>query len=230
MNHTREMLHIGSVNLLLIDKWLCDGKIALEEVGEIMPFVFHLDNMDLSIKYLNPEGCQQLHISLSEARSLKEAFVTKFYHASSHYIAQDLSEFYNRNDYFHSYHGIIKMLSPDTSEYKNALLTAKRSRLHNGFFVTTEFIDRLSFSSKKLERIMGEELFVKQRYASFASLTEREREILTLLALGHNNPEIADYLFISRKTVEQHRKHINRKLNINSFVVLMKYAQAFDLV
>ncbi|UII26096.1 helix-turn-helix transcriptional regulator [Fulvivirga maritima] len=230
MNHTQEILHTGSVNLLLIDKWLCEGRIALEEVGEMMPFVFHLDNTDLSIQYLNPEGCQQLNLSLSEARSLKSTFVTKYYHSSCHHVRHDLSQFYDKNDYFRSYSNIIKMLDPDTAEYKATLLTAKRSRLHDGFYVTTESMDKVSYSSKKLQRMMGEEQFVKKRYEVFASLTEREREVLTLLALGHNNPSIADYLFISRKTVEQHRKNINKKLNSNSFVTLMKYAQAFDLV
>ncbi len=82
----------------------------------------------------------------------------------------------------------------------------------------------------KLKRIKGQELFKKSKQEAFNSLTKRELQVITLLAQGKNNPQIADDLFISRFTVEQHRKNINRKLDINSFTELFRYALAFDLI
>lgn len=55
-------------------------------------------------------------------------------------------------------------------------------------------------------------------------LTEREQEVLTLLADGASNPEIADQLGISPKTVSRHRENIMRKLNLHSRAELVKYA------
>jgi two-component system, NarL family, response regulator NreC len=55
-------------------------------------------------------------------------------------------------------------------------------------------------------------------------LTEREREVLTLLADGAGNPEIAERLNISPKTVSRHRENIMRKLNLHSRAELVKYA------
>ncbi len=55
-------------------------------------------------------------------------------------------------------------------------------------------------------------------------LTEREQEVLALLAEGNNNNEIADKLFISPKTVGRHRENIMRKLNLHSRVEIVKYA------
>ena len=82
----------------------------------------------------------------------------------------------------------------------------------------------------KLKRILKELKFAKKNIKNYQTLTLREKEVIRLLAKGYNNPEIAQQLFISRSTVEQHRKNINRKLNIKSFRDLMRYVYAYNLV
>ncbi|MTI37977.1 helix-turn-helix domain-containing protein, partial [Fulvivirga lutimaris] len=82
----------------------------------------------------------------------------------------------------------------------------------------------------KLQRIRNQEIFKLVHRDQYDSLTERERQILKLLARDFNNPEIAKKLFISRCTVEQHRKRINAKLGVNSVLQMYRYALAFDLV
>jgi DNA-binding NarL/FixJ family response regulator len=56
------------------------------------------------------------------------------------------------------------------------------------------------------------------------TLSIREKEVLTLLSEGKSSKEIAELLFISPRTVEHHRASINRKLNIQNIVDLVKYA------
>lgn len=60
--------------------------------------------------------------------------------------------------------------------------------------------------------------------AAFDGLTEREREVLTLIADGLSNQEVADKLVISVKTVERHRANILAKLGLHSRTELVKYA------
>jgi two-component system, NarL family, response regulator NreC len=60
-------------------------------------------------------------------------------------------------------------------------------------------------------------------------LSEREREVLKLLALGHTNHEIAKLLFISVRTAEAHRAHIMKKLELASRAELVRYAIAHGL-
>ena len=55
-------------------------------------------------------------------------------------------------------------------------------------------------------------------------LTPREKEVLVQIAEGLTNPEIAEELTISVKTVDRHRENIMRKLNLHSRVDLVKYA------
>jgi two-component system, NarL family, response regulator NreC len=55
-------------------------------------------------------------------------------------------------------------------------------------------------------------------------LSEREHEILRLLALGHTNQEIASRLYLSVRTVETHRAHIMQKLRVSTRAELVRYA------
>jgi two-component system, NarL family, response regulator NreC len=65
---------------------------------------------------------------------------------------------------------------------------------------------------------------------SYSSLTEREREILKLIAEGFTNNQIAERLVISPKTVDTHRTHIMDKLNLHSRAELVKYAMRRGLL
>lgn len=65
---------------------------------------------------------------------------------------------------------------------------------------------------------------------AYDSLTEREREVLKLLALGHTAVQAGDRLALSPKTVETYRTRIMEKLNLNSRVDLVKYALARGLL
>lgn len=58
----------------------------------------------------------------------------------------------------------------------------------------------------------------------YETLTAREREVLHLVAEGHANAEIADRLFISRRTVETHRANLMRKLGLRTQTDLIRYA------
>jgi two-component system response regulator NreC len=60
--------------------------------------------------------------------------------------------------------------------------------------------------------------------AAFLALTEREREVLRLVAEGHTNQEIADRLIVSVKTVETHRAHVMSKLGLQTRAELVQYA------
>ncbi|HLY86529.1 MAG TPA: response regulator transcription factor [Gaiellaceae bacterium] len=62
------------------------------------------------------------------------------------------------------------------------------------------------------------------RLAEADPLSDREREVLRLLALGHTNQEIAKQLYISVRTAETHRAHIMQKLRLQTRADLVSYA------
>jgi two-component system, NarL family, response regulator NreC len=61
-------------------------------------------------------------------------------------------------------------------------------------------------------------------------LSERERDVLRLIALGHTNAEVAEQLYISIRTVESHRAHIQQKLSLSSRAELVRYALERGLI
>lgn len=72
--------------------------------------------------------------------------------------------------------------------------------------------------------------FKEQNATLFDTLTEREIEILGLIAEGMDNPAIAEKLNIRRVTVQNHRSHLRSKLNINNQTEFIRYAVAYDLI
>lgn len=81
---------------------------------------------------------------------------------------------------------------------------------------------------------LGARLFAAEaegrRRAEQDPLSEREREVLQLLALGHTNQEIAKKLFISVRTAETHRAHIMQKLKLSSRAELVRHALSEGLL
>ncbi len=85
-----------------------------------------------------------------------------------------------------------------------------------------------SFLSRNVSRMLRED-YIQQLQSkglddSWELLTDREREILQLLAEGRQNKEVANFLNISATTVETHRGHILRKLSLHSTADLILYA------
>lgn len=70
----------------------------------------------------------------------------------------------------------------------------------------------------------------RTRTGSSVDLSEREREVLRLIALGHTNAEIARLLFLSVRTVENHRASLMRKLGAHSRAELVQHAARSGLV
>jgi DNA-binding NarL/FixJ family response regulator len=77
---------------------------------------------------------------------------------------------------------------------------------------------------------LGAKLVVPDRSAALEPLTERERDILQLLALGYTNQEIGRKRFISVRTVDTHRAHIMRKLGLETRAELVLFALANGLI
>jgi DNA-binding NarL/FixJ family response regulator len=77
---------------------------------------------------------------------------------------------------------------------------------------------------------LGARLVVDDAAGALAALSERERDVMQLLAFGYGNHEIAERLFISLRTVETHRAHIMLKLNLGSRAELVMCALSNGMV
>jgi len=103
------------------------------------------------------------------------------------------------------------------------LITALRAVYRGGVFLSP-LVARKLLEDYLRRVVSGEEV------SSYNGLTEREREILTYIAQGHTNQEIADRLLISPYTVQTHRAHIMEKLNLHNRAELIRYALKRGLI
>ena len=87
-------------------------------------------------------------------------------------------------------------------------------------------------SSQIIGMVMGDYAanFPSNKNSVFSILSQREREILQLVAEGMKSDKIASLLFISVKTVSSHRRQIMKKLELNSVAELTRYAISEGLV
>ena len=77
---------------------------------------------------------------------------------------------------------------------------------------------------------LGAKLVVPDSPMALEPLSERERDVLNLIALGYTNQEIGKTLFISVRTVDTHRAHIMRKLRLETRAELVNFALANGLI
>lgn len=103
---------------------------------------------------------------------------------------------------------------------KSELLKAIRTVGHGGTYYSHDIVSIILSSYQKKERQME----------AVQVLTDREKEVLELIAQELTNDEIADKLFISKRTVETHRKNMMSKTNANSIVGLLKFAVRNELI
>jgi DNA-binding NarL/FixJ family response regulator len=172
-----------------------DGREAVRKVGQLRPDVVV---MDLSMPALNGlEATRQIKKQFPEVKVL---ILTM--HADEEYVYQILRS--GASGY------VVKQAAPAE------LVLAIRAVYRGDSFLSP------SISKKVIEDyIQQAEATVKN---SYDTLTNREREVLQLIAEGLSTLDIAELLHISEKTVRVHRGHLMDKLDIHSTAGLTRYA------
>lgn len=173
-----------------------NGKEAIKQVEELNPDVVV---MDISMPLLN---------GLDATRQIKKRFpevkvLVLTVHSNEEYISEILKA--GASGY------IVKKAAPE--ELVAAIHAISRGNSFLSPSVSKSVI-------KKFLQVAGAEAGLEKS----SLLTEREREVLQLIAEGHSTRKIAEFLFISVKTIEAHRSHIMEKLDLHNIADLTRYA------
>lgn len=172
-----------------------DGLLAIELAKKLIPDVVL---MDIAMKHLN---------GIEATRQIKKLF--------PHMKVLVLTMYDNEEWIFQIFKaGASGYLIKDSA--MTDLISAIRAIYQGDSFLSP------SISKKVIEEYIRKAEMGEKTGADI--LTDREREILQLIAEGHSIPQIASLLCISKKTVEAHKTHIMEKLNIHDKVGLVKYA------
>ena len=219
-------------NLKVYEDLLQSNELTFEQVGELSREVFFYTDEDFNLRYLNKEGRDWIGLSSGNPKNMELDFNEKFYHPDTlQYELPKVRNYFKHQQVGSIYSNCQQVFNSKINGYCICLVIFKKFKsVCFGYLTMTIPISKFVGLNKKMQRIISEEVFRDCHRCQFNQLTERESEILKLLAIGRNNPEISDDLFISRHTVEKHRKNINRKLGIHGFKDILDYAYAFDLV
>ena len=136
---------------------------------------------------------------------------------------------------------VLVLTQYDDREYVFPLIEAGASGFLSKTAASSELTSAIrhvhqgeSYLSPSVAKLMVEErqqeAAVRDRSDPYDQLTDREREVLKLVAEGYTTQEIADMLVISPKTVEGHKSSLMNKLNIHNRLDLFKYALRRGLI
>ncbi|MBN2615626.1 MAG: response regulator transcription factor [Bacteroidales bacterium] len=195
------ILRKGLIKLLIEDEDIeiageaDDGPEAIEKAKKLQPDIVILD---VNTKLNGVEVTRKLAQSHPE---IKVLILTK--HSSDEFVFAILDA--GAKGY------VIKSAAPED------LIAAIHTLYHGHSYFSPEV-------SKILLKHINQRESKNHKSNSLFFLTKREREILKLVAEGHSSLKIANMLFISIKTVENHRSNIMNKLKIDNLAGLIKYA------
>lgn len=128
-------------------------------------------------------------------------------------------------------HTIVNALKAGVDSYIkkdcdiNEIVDSVKETGAGGKFFCGQILDAIA-----KESIDVEELNLSQISCEPVSLSARELEVITLIAEGHTNVQIADKLFLSSHTITTHRKNIMQKLGVNNTAAIVMYAVKSGLV
>ena len=214
-----------------------DAKIAhILSFEDEIPGVIVIHNIrDYSVVHMSESGLRALNTSLKELKALGMDYYKRFLSPDSYnYITQFMENIYKSKDD----EDISFMQQARASENEEWQWYASNSKI---FFRDEEGIPLLSISyvipltgklffGCKIQRAFNENKFLKKNQHLFATLTKREKEILTHMALSKSSEEIANKNNISKATVDTHRRNIRKKIGFENPYEIVSFAQAFDLI
>lgn len=179
-----------------------NGRDAIAMAGEKLPDVII---MDIGLPKLR--GIEAARKIKKEHPRIKIIMLT--IHTNEKYIYESLDA------------GVDAYLAKETAS--DDLVEAINAVMKGEIYIGSNFPGDILDNYGKLKR-------VGKKGDEFSRLTNREKEILQHIAEGLTSQKIAEELFLSRKTVDNHRANIMKKLNLHDTASLVRYAVRIGLV
>jgi DNA-binding CsgD family transcriptional regulator len=209
----------------------------LKEYEKEIPAVIIIHKIsDFSVVYMSQNGLEHLEVTLDEIQKLGKEYHSRFFNPedAEDYVPKifGLLERNNTNELVTFFQQVRPSPEHDWIWYSSSTKVFLRDEEGNPVLTITIAIpiDPKHYFTAKVEKLLQENNFLRSNKHIFAALTKREKEILRLMALGHNSTGIGELLHISQTTAATHRRNIRSKLNAQTNYDITRFAQAFDLI
>ncbi len=200
----------------------------LEMLGDLYPGIIHINHKsDFRLLYLNKRGYEFFAVDPEYIMNKPAEIIVELSHPD--YLLrsrQKIRDFERKND-IDSVLPFLQWIRPiNKTEFVEHLSFRKILNDHSSITFThnIKYLENISGYLNGI-RIPGSPII--SEFKKFQSLTHREKEILRLISLGYKNSEISDRLFISKTTVQTHRRNIKRKLDFPTTAELVRFEQKF---
>lgn len=224
-----------------VQKNLKDGTYAIDDLGSILPASVMLHDMEglqpLCISYMNNWGCEFLGTAVDEINALGEAYYSKYFVAEeTKSIIDGVGKYLHEADFDKQYNFFQRVKLYQQADYKWFYSVCKLMKMKesdetvNKMIMISSPVSGIDQMISRVNKVLDEDIYIKNNYRIFASLTKREKEIIAMIANAKSSKEIADELFVSVHTINTHRKNIIQKTDCHSFAALLKFAIAFELL
>jgi LuxR family transcriptional regulator len=211
--------------------------LQIDEIGDYLPGAVMIQDFSTSVNtYMNKPGCEILHAEMEQLKEMGPVYFETFFPGEEIQILKPkLLRFAAVNDPSALYSFFQRAKPVDSYNYDWYFTT---SRIYPVGLAPGQLqlmhiainAECIGCSAKKIVRLLDDTSYAIKKYREFSSLSKREKEIISLVAIGNSSRVISDMLYISLHTVNNHRKNIQSKLNLKSFSELIRFAVAFDLI
>ncbi|HKG07957.1 MAG TPA: helix-turn-helix transcriptional regulator [Pedobacter sp.] len=222
--------------LLILGNNIERNVLSIEDVGDYIPGGVMVQDLKIMTNtYMNHYGCDYLRQNKESLLAMGPLFFEKFFPPEEmRIIKPEMRKFVMEND-ADEVHSFFQRIRPDDSTSYEWFHTT--SRLYPGsgvdgslkIFHVAVKADMLSYIGKKLNDLVDIDLYVTKNYHLFATLSVREKQVIRMIAEGDTSTRIAEQLFLSIHTVNNHRKNILHKLEVTSISQLIRFATAFGI-
>jgi DNA-binding CsgD family transcriptional regulator len=197
--------------------------------------IIHNFPAGLTIEYMSKMGLERLGVTLRELKSMERKYHDQFFNPKDVQFYKTKLEHLIQNNNPDNVITFFQQVKPKGETEWQWYLSSLKILCHdkNGkpllAISHATPIDPDFHITRKVSSLLEDRTFYRENLHLFNSLSNREKEVLILLAQAKTNKEIATELFISVNTMETHKKSIKDKLNISTSTELIRFARAFDV-
>lgn len=232
-----EMQQDCQAQLLSLGNLINSNVLKIEDIGNYIPGSVMIQDLScMTNVYMNQTGCDILRHSSEELQLLGPEYFLKFFpEEETNVLKVELQNFAVENDVGQFYSFFQRVRADEESDYKwyftnSRLITLAPINEGMKMMHIAVPVDQLSYVGKKLSNLVEDDILIRKNLPKFISLTKREKEVIRLIVEGKSSIEIANFLYLSIHTVNNHRKNIIHKLDINSLSQLIKFAVTFSII
>ncbi len=203
----------------------------LKDIAEAIPGYIHLNSLDdFKLICANKNYEDYFGLSTREISEMGRLFIREHYcgKAWNNALRQILLQGVRSGE--HQVFGHLQKIRKSPSlPYRDFICSTRVVKNLNCFITDYIPADYLGIKTKTLQAIADCLDFTITHHGKYSSLSPREKEILHLIGTGKSRNEISNMLYISKHTLDNHRKHIRQKLGVKSSAEMFYFINTIDI-